>query len=80
MTGYTGGPKAVYKKAPMLATHYIRRPGPRNSIIAGITGRGHGQTIIVVTGMAGCGKTQLVTDLVLEFGSENRSECVHSGF
>lgn len=63
---HTGGQTAIYKGAPMLVTHYIKRDGPRNIILGGFECEEPGQKIIVVTGMAGCGKTQLITDVSRE--------------
>jgi putative protein kinase ArgK-like GTPase of G3E family len=60
----------------MLATHYVKRHGPRNLISEGINGAEHGQTVIIVTGMPGCGKTQLITDLVQEFSPARNSRYV----
>ena len=69
-TEHTDGPVAIYKGTPMLATHYIKRQGPRNAIIEGIESENQGQRIIVVTGMPGCGKTQLITELSRQFSPE----------
>lgn len=73
---YTGGQEAIYKGTPILATHYVKRHIPRNLILDGIRSTDSGQTVIVVTGIAGCGKTQLVTDIVRELNPERDSRYV----
>lgn len=78
LTEHTGtnAHEAIFKGTPMLATHYVKRHGPRSLISEGVNSAKHGQTIIIVTGMPGCGKTQLITDLFQEFSSARNSQCV----
>jgi hypothetical protein len=71
---HAGGRKAIYKTSPMLARHYIRRHGPWDQMVDGIISSEPGQIIMVIAGMAGCGKTQLVSDLVLEYNPEHNDQ------
>jgi hypothetical protein len=72
----SGGSKADYKTSPPLAAHYIRRIGPWNQLVSVVDSVHEGQKVIVLAGMAGCGKTQLVTDLTLEYNPARSSRCV----
>jgi hypothetical protein len=72
----SGGSKADYKTSPPLATHYSRRIGPWNQLVSVVDSVHEGQKVIVLAGMAGCGKTQLVTDLTLEYNPGRSSRCV----
>lgn len=77
---YAGGLKAVYKGFPALATHYIRRVEIWKHLVASIESPDIGQKVIVITGMAGCGKTQLVADLMQEYDSSRSSQFSHTCF
>ncbi|KIM28745.1 hypothetical protein M408DRAFT_329205 [Serendipita vermifera MAFF 305830] len=76
---YTGAPKPVYKAAPLRAQHYVRRKGPWKNLDTMIQ-RGAGQKVIIMAGMTGCGKTQLVTEVLHEYNPEHNNRFSHTFF
>ncbi|PVG02910.1 hypothetical protein CPB86DRAFT_859145 [Serendipita vermifera] len=75
---YSGGGQAVYKGLPALSRHFVMRDEPWKQIVEGILpnipysekaepGPLSEQRIMVISGLGGCGKTQLVTKLAHEY-------------
>jgi NB-ARC domain len=60
----TGAPRSQYKAAPMRAKHYIHREEPWKRLIKAVINEDKRQTVIILAGMAGCGKTQLVAEVL----------------
>ncbi|PVF99297.1 hypothetical protein CPB86DRAFT_796703 [Serendipita vermifera] len=78
---YSGGGKAVYKGLPALSCHFVMRDEPWKQIVEGILpnipysekaepGPPLEQRIMVISGLGGCGKTQLVAKLAHEYGDK----------
>ncbi|KAG8850659.1 hypothetical protein FRB91_008869 [Serendipita sp. 411] len=68
---HRGGKLPTHKAIPALSTSFIAREEPYNELVRGVTGPSSAsrQSIVVVSGMAGCGKTQLVVSFAHEHGT-----------
>jgi hypothetical protein len=67
---YSGGRQIPYKGLPPLTTHFVMRQDPWKKLtqfLDGSSTNAQNQKIMVVSGMGGCGKTQLVTKFMVEF-------------
>ncbi|PVF95939.1 TPR-like protein [Serendipita vermifera] len=69
----SGGGQFTSPGLPPLSNHFVMRRDPWDRIINTIMGQGdgeaQGQRIVVISGLAGCGKTQLAIKFAKEFGS-----------
>ncbi|KAG8797690.1 hypothetical protein FRC17_007675, partial [Serendipita sp. 399] len=68
---HRGGKLPTHKAIPPLSTSFIARNEPYNQLVQGVmrsTPSMSQQTISVVSGMGGCGKTQLVVNFAHEHG------------
>ncbi|PVG02886.1 TPR-like protein [Serendipita vermifera] len=66
---YSGGGQAVYKGLPPVTRHFVMRNEPWSRLTGGILEQNPSeeQVVIVVTGLGGCGKTQLVTKFAHDY-------------
>ncbi|PVF94750.1 hypothetical protein CPB86DRAFT_765176 [Serendipita vermifera] len=72
---HSGGAQPLYKGLPPLTTHFIMREEPWKKIIQLLVKNDTnslGQKIMIISGMGGCGKTQLVTKFMVEFKERYR--------
>ena len=74
--GYAGAPRPFHPPGPVRAQHYVHRNGPWNSLQNAIHSNNDGQKVIIVAGMTGTGKTQLVTEALRVYNPENNPKCV----
>lgn len=77
MAEHTGSRLPIYKDLPPLIPYFVMRREPWDKLVAGMVdaeASQDGQRVLVISGMGGCGKTQLV----IRFTTEHRSRCVHT--
>jgi hypothetical protein len=69
-TEHSSGGQSLYKGLPPLTTHFIMRQAPWKKLVQLLTGDNEAkssQKVMIVTGMGGCGKTQIVTKFMVKF-------------
>jgi hypothetical protein len=66
-----GGGFLAHKSLPAITRAFVMRDEPWNKLMQSITDNPmfRIQRVVIVSGMAGCGKTQLCTKFVHEIGS-----------
>ncbi|KIM28742.1 hypothetical protein M408DRAFT_329200 [Serendipita vermifera MAFF 305830] len=77
---YTAARKPTYKAAPARTQHYIKRSGPWQALVNAISPDQHSQRVVIVAGMTGCGKTQLVTEILRQYNPERSRLFDHALF
>jgi hypothetical protein len=69
----SGGGKFTAPGLPPLSNHFVLRKEPWDRIVRTIIGdedmEAQGQRILVISGLGGCGKTQLAIKFAKVFGS-----------
>jgi putative protein kinase ArgK-like GTPase of G3E family len=69
---HSGGGVAAHKSLPAITPNFVMREGPWNILEQAILKgkmKTSGQNVVVVSGMAGCGKTQLCTKFIHQYSS-----------
>jgi hypothetical protein len=67
---YSSGSQPIYKGMPPLTSYFVMRREPWEKMMRGllsVDGAQEVQKLMVISGMAGCGKTQLVIRFAKEF-------------
>jgi hypothetical protein len=67
---YSSGGQPIYKGMPPLTSYFVMRKEPWEKMTRGLLGNAaeeDEQRIMIISGMGGCGKTQLVIRFMKEF-------------
>lgn len=65
--GHSGGASVTAPRMPLLTRTFVARPGPMAELVDGMSRAEDAQRLLFISGMGGCGKTQIVLRYIKDY-------------